>query len=124
MSVRLSQITVADDSTDSYVGHRPRTDYETDVLALRRLNVPIADRLVLSAVRYELREGHPRSRSNPWSGIDCLPSVKGLIVTTDFDDFGSNIFADIEYDSRGHRATYGGHFDREANVIRWTCYMD
>jgi hypothetical protein len=129
MTVRITNLTVADDSTDSYVGHRPLLNHEIDVLAVRRHQAegfvtPMADRLVLSAARYEMREGHPRSHRHSFGGVDRFPSIKGLVVTTGFDEWGRNIFADIEYDSHGHRATYGGRFDHATGNVEWTCYMD
>lgn len=130
MTVRLPSIPLADDSTNSYVGHRPLKSTEIDVLAMHHRNhaaglpTTFTARLIVSAARYELREGHPFSRR--WrAGVDSLPSIKGLVaIANGFDDYGNNVFADVEYNSHGHRATYGGHFDPATGLVRWTCYMD
>lgn len=78
-------------------------------------------RITVSLARIAFREHH-----HPTYFSDSVASpgivIKGIVVTREPDRWGNRLFADVEYNQHGHRATYGGRAV-DGRII-WQCYMD
>ena len=101
MTVRMSQVTFADEPDYAWIG-QPQPD-----------DNPIHATDVLAAVRHILRER---------SDCDQIPVVNGVRYAMSTNEYGHNFFIDVTYSTRGYRATYGATVDSTFHSL--TCYMD
>lgn len=105
MTVRIEHVTRAW-ATHVYI--RPGKG-ELDILHSEAF-----ERYILAMVRGILRE---RSDSTK------IPVVMAAVAGPVPNEYGHNMFVDVEYDHDGHRATYAATITRDG-LENVTCYMD
>lgn len=103
-------------SRDNYVRATTRTT----------LTAAADPRITVSLARIAFREHHHPTWGRESGIFDSVASigivVKGIVVTREPDQWGNRVFADVEYNQHGHRATYGGRVI-DGRIV-WQCYMD
>lgn len=69
-------------------------------------------------------------RPNLWAGgkryVHTAYVTPLILAIEEFpvNQWGDTVTVEIEYAAEGYRTLQGGHFDADAGVWRWRCYMD
>lgn len=85
---------------------------------LEKSSVAVIEQICASGVRAVIRD----------HSANMIPLVVGLIHLDNPDEWGNDWIIEVQYDTRGWLASYGGHFDVDKDglgtALYWQCYMD
>lgn len=108
------------------IGYEPEWTYPGNYVRANATQTTLAaqdPRINVSLARIAFREHHHPSWKGPFPSVARIdPIVRGIRITKEPDQWGNRIFADVQYNDHGHRATYGGRVVE--GRIKWQCYMD
>lgn len=110
MTVKWEHLTVGKQSVDQYYEGR-------DLLvglSLGEAPEQVAREIALSVVRVTLQT----------HDCDQIPVITELRVKPYPDQWGSNLYATLQYAKRGWRASWGGHWNPVSRKFEWQLYMD
>lgn len=54
---------------------------------------------------------------------DISPVVREYVILNTPDESGNDVLATVQYNSRGHVSSVGGHLDQTGHIV-WECYAD